>query len=267
MDRMQDAVEMLGIPVSARDMASAIELVTGWVKKGDRARCVTFSNAHVLALSTCDENFRSVMKSMDLNCADGMPIVLAIRTLYGISQAGHIPGPDFMAKFCMTSATRDVKHFILGCGPGIAASAAANLVSKNPGLQIVGTFNPPYREASDEELAEQYAMIRDSGADVVWVALGCPKQEIWLSRAREHLHGKVLLAVGQAVDIHAQSVERAPLLMRRLSLEWLYRLAQDPQRLWRRYLIYNSIFLLRLAEEFVQRLMAKLGRATASANE
>jgi N-acetylglucosaminyldiphosphoundecaprenol N-acetyl-beta-D-mannosaminyltransferase len=130
----------------------------------------------------------------------------------------------------------------------VAETAASCLAAKYPGLQIAGFFSPPFGAVSEEALQAQCATIAASGANVVWVALGCPKQEIWISRASKLLSGVVLLAVGQAMDIEAGLVNRAPERFRKFGCEWLYRLLTNPRRLWKRYLDYNSIFLYSIAK-------------------
>jgi N-acetylglucosaminyldiphosphoundecaprenol N-acetyl-beta-D-mannosaminyltransferase len=134
----------------------------------------------------------------------------------------------------------------------VAAKAALLLQQTNPGIQIAGTFSPPFRPLTTEEKDEIVLRINAARPDVVWVCLGCPKQEAWIDEFREKLDVPVLLAVGLAVDILAGTKTRAPKALRVLGLEWLYRLCQEPRRLWRRYLVYNSIFLYRLLSEELQ---------------
>jgi N-acetylglucosaminyldiphosphoundecaprenol N-acetyl-beta-D-mannosaminyltransferase len=146
----------------------------------------------------------------------------------------------------------NLRHFFYGGAEEVAAKAARMLQRKNPGVQIAGVYSPPFRPLTIEEKQDIVDTINASRADVVWVCLGCPKQEAWIDEFRKKLDVPVLLAVGMAVDIIAGTKKRAPKIMRAFGLEWLYRLCQEPRRLWRRYLIYNSIFLYRLLTEKLQ---------------
>jgi N-acetylglucosaminyldiphosphoundecaprenol N-acetyl-beta-D-mannosaminyltransferase len=249
---LNGSVDVLGVPISPRSMADSLKQVKTWLQEKGSCRTVTFSNAHMLALAAGDGEFRGMLRSMDMNCADGVPVFLVANSLKHPDKVGHVPGPDFMPCLVREMVGSGRSHFIFGGGPGVAEAAAESLQKQFPGADFSGVFSPPYRSFSDQDIAKHCEMIRMSGADIVWVALGCPKQERWLYRARPLLPGKVLLAVGQAVDIQAGVVERAPRIHRKLGMEWFYRLTKDPRRLWRRYLIYNSQFLYFVLRDVVR---------------
>jgi N-acetylglucosaminyldiphosphoundecaprenol N-acetyl-beta-D-mannosaminyltransferase len=135
------------------------------------------------------------------------------------------------------------RHFFYGSTPEVLARLRARLTEQIPGLNICGLLSPPFRVASPEERRADYDTIRASGAELVWVGLGAPKQEQWIARSAPELPGAILLGVGAAFDFHAGTLRRAPVTMRTLGLEWLYRLAQEPRRLWKRYLVSNSLFI------------------------
>jgi N-acetylglucosaminyldiphosphoundecaprenol N-acetyl-beta-D-mannosaminyltransferase len=140
----------------------------------------------------------------------------------------------------------NLRHYFYGGTDGVATKAAAELQRKNPGMQIAGAYAPPFRPLTSEEKEDIVRSINAAKPDVVWVCLGCPKQEMWIDEFRNRLDVPVLLAVGLALDVVAGTKGRAPYILRSLGLEWFYRLCQEPRRLWRRYLVYNSIFLYRL---------------------
>ncbi|MGH9600165.1 MAG: WecB/TagA/CpsF family glycosyltransferase [Terracidiphilus sp.] len=239
---------LFGVPIAAADMSSAIQEVSSWIERGDRGRMVTFTNVHMLVESIRHPEFVRLMQRSDLNCPDGVPLVWCGRGLARKSLS-RVCGPDFLPRFCEVTADKKLRHFFFGCGEGVAAKAAANLQKKFPGMQIAGVYSPPFRKLSAEEEEEVVQMINAARPHVLWVSLGCPKQELWVDRFRYRVDVPVLLAVGLAVDIAAGAKKRAPYFMRISGLEWLYRLCQEPRRLWRRYVIYNSIFVYHVLRE------------------
>jgi N-acetylglucosaminyldiphosphoundecaprenol N-acetyl-beta-D-mannosaminyltransferase len=143
----------------------------------------------------------------------------------------------------------NLRHFFYGGADGVAEKAAAELQKRYPQSLVAGVYTPPFRSLTEEENKEVVRIINAARPDVVWVCLGCPKQEIWIHEIRNKLDVPVLLAVGLAVDILAGTRKRAPRILRNLGLEWFYRLCHEPLRLWRRYLVTNSIFLYKLLIE------------------
>jgi N-acetylglucosaminyldiphosphoundecaprenol N-acetyl-beta-D-mannosaminyltransferase len=148
-----------------------------------------------------------------------------------------------MPLFCEQTANQGYRHFLYGGGEGIAQKTARELVRRYPSIQIAGEYSPPFRQLSRQEDEQVCRQINDSGADIVWVCLGCPKQEKWILEHRDLLNAKVILAVGQAFDILAGVRPRAPERFRRFGMEWAYRLIQEPGRLWKRYLFTNTLFM------------------------
>jgi N-acetylglucosaminyldiphosphoundecaprenol N-acetyl-beta-D-mannosaminyltransferase len=168
-------------------------------------------------------------------------------------------GPDLMIEVCRrsTQPANPLRHFFYGGSPGVAAELATRLTERFVGLAAVGCMSPPFRELAEDEVLAIADTINRSGADVVWVGLGTPKQERWAAAMRSRLHAKVLVTVGAAFDYHTGRLRRAPPLMQRAGLEWAYRLAQQPGRLWRRYLINNPLFVVLAAAELLG--LAKFG--------
>jgi N-acetylglucosaminyldiphosphoundecaprenol N-acetyl-beta-D-mannosaminyltransferase len=232
-------------------MDSAIATVRSWIENGDRGRVVTFATAHMLVEAIHNPEFLRILESTDMNCPDGMPLVWYGRRKAAV-RVKRVCGPDFLPAFARATAEMHLRHYFFGGAEGVAAKAAAVLKQRNPALEIAGVCSPPFRALAAEEKREMIRAINAAKPDVVWVCLGCPKQEIWIDEVRAELDVPVLLAVGLAVDILAGTKGRAPAALRVLGLEWFYRLCQEPRRLWRRYLVYNSIFLYHLLAEMLQ---------------
>lgn len=243
---------LLGVPVAATNMKAAIREVRSWIERGDRGRMVTFSNVHMLVETTRSYSFFEVLQKSDMNCPDGKPLVWYGRSKVGRENVDQVCGPEFLPAFCEATADLNLRHFFYGGAEGVAARAAVMLQQRVPGIQIAGVYSPPFRPLTGGEKEEMIRTINESRPDVLWVCLGCPKQEAWIDEFRSRLDVPVLLAVGLAIDILAGTRDRAPSLLRYLGLEWFYRLCQEPRRLWRRYLVYNSIFVYHLLTEKLQ---------------
>jgi N-acetylglucosaminyldiphosphoundecaprenol N-acetyl-beta-D-mannosaminyltransferase len=148
-----------------------------------------------------------------------------------------------MPSFCAVTADRGYRHFFYGGADGVAEAVIAALKKSSPSLQIAGYYTPPFRPLTPEEDEAVTRQINESKPDFVWVCLGCPKQERWIAEHRQSIRAAALLAVGMAFDTTAGKKKRAPKLLRKLGIEWVHRLFQEPRRLWRRYLVYNSLFV------------------------
>jgi N-acetylglucosaminyldiphosphoundecaprenol N-acetyl-beta-D-mannosaminyltransferase len=183
---------------------------------------------------------------------DGMPLVWALRLL-GHPSATRVYGPDLMAAFCARAALTGTPAFLYGGRTSEALDLLTRrLRSRFPGLQIAGGWSPPFRDLAPEEERRVVAEIDDSGASVVWVGTGQPKQELWMHRFRPLLRAPLLVGVGAAFDFHAGLVPQAPAWMQSRGLEWTYRLAREPRRLWRRYSRQNPRFLVDFARQYMR---------------
>lgn len=189
-----------------------------------------------------DPAVMDALRGADMVTADGMPLVWLQRA-EGFHDAGRVYGPDLLLALCELTATEDARHYFLGGEPGVAEKLAAALRAKFPDITISGYSAPSVSgtvETADPDLIER---INAARADVVWVGLGAPKQDLWMCRYRPHLDASLLIGVGAAFDFIAGTKRQAPRWMRSVGLEWLFRLLNEPGRLWRRYLIYNSRFV------------------------
>jgi N-acetylglucosaminyldiphosphoundecaprenol N-acetyl-beta-D-mannosaminyltransferase len=195
---------------------------------------------------------RAAYARADLVVPDGMPVIWASRLL-GTPLKERVTGADLMPKLCGIAAQRGLKVFLLGGGPGVAVRAAHNLARAYPGLQVAGTLCPPLGFEHDAARnAEIVQAIRASDADLVFVCLGSPKQEVWIDRHLARFDKGVFLGVGAAIDFCAGTVQRAPQWMRQTGLEWLFRLTQEPRRLVGRY-TKDLYFFVLVARELARR--------------
>jgi N-acetylglucosaminyldiphosphoundecaprenol N-acetyl-beta-D-mannosaminyltransferase len=214
-----------------------------------RSHIVHFFAAHPTVLARQDAEYRSLLNRGDLNLPDGRPVVWALRLLGRRTE--QITGTDGFQLLCDWGRAHGIRHFFYGGTPQVLLQLQQHLEQRYPGIEIAGTISPPFRALSDQELREDAARIRASRADLVWVGLGAPKQDVVGERLRELECAPVLLCVGAAFDFLAGVKKRAPRPLRRLGLEWLYRLAIEPRRLWRRYLLGNPQFMVGVARDYL----------------
>ena len=235
-------LNLLGVPIKIYTLQEAISLVARWAREKAETRLVSFVNVHMLTEGFYHPPFHRQLCTMDLTFADGMPLVW-LGKLSG-KRISRVCGPEFFEEFFATTAGDGLRHFFYGGNEGVAERVAAEFTCRYPGLQVVGCATPPFRPLTQDEDSSAIATINASRADVVWVSLGCPKQEAWLAEHRDKLRPSVLIAVGMAFDIIAGDRKRAPEVLCRAGLEWLYRFTKEPGRLGLRYLKSNLTFLV-----------------------
>lgn len=232
---------ILGVGVSAIDMDVALSTIDGWIARREQ-HYVCICTVHGVMECQRDPALRRILNESGLTTPDGMPLVWLNR-LQGFRHARRVYGPDLMLALCQRSPERGYRHFLYGGNAGVAEELAARLRGLFPGLQIVGTFTPPFRPLTPDEDARVVRTINDAAPDVVWVGLSSPKQDRWMAAHVGRLRAPVLIGVGAAFDFHSGRKKQAPRWMMGAGLEWLFRLAQEPRRLWRRYLLYNPLFV------------------------
>jgi N-acetylglucosaminyldiphosphoundecaprenol N-acetyl-beta-D-mannosaminyltransferase len=245
--QMPERVEIVGSEVTSCDSEHALDLMESQLRGGGGGY-VCFTNVHAVVMGRRDRAFRSITNGSFLSVADGKPVFWVGR-MKGAESLGHVPGPDFFFQALARYPTH--RHFFYGSTPQVLQRLETALKEAIPQLQVCGKLSPAFRPLTEEDKHQHYALIRDSRADFVWVGLGAPKQEQWMAEAWQHLKPSILLGVGAAFDFYAGTVRRAPTAMGWLGLEWLYRLIQEPRRLWRRYLITNSLFVGYLLKDLV----------------
>lgn len=235
---------ILGVGVAHTTYPSATAAILGWSRRGE-GRYVCAANVHMIMEAFDDVAFREVVNGADLATPDGMPLVWMLRRL-GIPSATRVYGPDLMAGVCEAAARAGVPIGLFGGTDPTLGVLSAKLKERWPDLEIAYAYAPPFRALTEDEDSSVVADILASGARILFVALGCPKQEWWMARHRDRLP-LVQIGVGAAFDFHAGTVAQAPSWLQRSGLEWAFRLLQEPRRLWRRYLVHNPRFLLHAA--------------------
>ena len=210
------------------------------------AHYVCFTGVHGVMEAQRDPRLIDIHNRAGMVLPDGMPMVWAGR-IAGLAETKRVCGPDFLPYLSERAAKRGWKMFLYGGADGVPDLLAEKLIERFPGLQIVGTYSPPFRELSDVEHSDIADRINATEADLVWVGLPTPKQEHWMARQRPHLDAAALLGVGGAFDMHAGLIERAPEWLQPTGFEWAYRLVKEPGRLWRRYLVNNPRFVWSVA--------------------
>ena len=228
--------------MDAVQISEVVAQIEAWISHRQTSHFIAVTNVHVLMEARHSPTFRKVLDSADLCVPDGMPLVWLGRSR-GYPLSRRVYGPDLLLDFCRETNGKGYRHFFYGGAPGVAKALAEKLKAQFPMLEVAGVHSPPFRPLTPEEDAREVEMIIHSAADVLWVGLGCPKQECWMYEHRDRLRVPVLVGVGQAFDIHAGRLRQAPVWMREHGLEWLFRLKTEPRRLWKRYLVYNSEFV------------------------
>ena len=232
---------ILGVGVSSIDLPRAVEQIGSWVKHGEK-HYVCVSNVHTVIECQRDPALKRIHNQAGLVTPDGMPLVWVSR-LRGNSLVRRVYGPDLLLAVCSASVKQGYRHYFYGGADGVAERLAEHLTNLYPGLRIVGWSSPPFRPLSEEEDEFAVAHINQSGADIVWVGLGAPRQERWMADHRAKLEAPVVLGIGAAFDFHSGTKKQAPIWMQQNGLEWFFRLCSEPRRLWRRYFFTNSLFL------------------------
>jgi len=233
--------QILRSRVDGTSYSDACDRIQQWAIAAESCYVVA-ANVHVLMTAYWDARYRAVMRGARLVTPDGMPLVWAMRLL-GVPQQMRVYGPDLMLAWCQRAAQVGLPIYLYGGTEPMLERLSANLRDRFPGLVIAGTHAPPFRPLSPQEEAADVKRIHQSGARVVFVALGCPKQERWMARQQGHLQA-VMIGVGAAFSFFSGEVSQAPRWMMRFGVEWLYRFSQEPRRLWRRYLVNNPLFVL-----------------------
>ncbi len=240
---------VLGVPLAVTDYAGAVAQAQAWAAAGEGAHAVAAANTHLVALARHDPEFRQALTAFDLVLPDGMPLVWAMNRRLTTPLRDRVYGPTFMLRCLEATQGSAWSHYFIGGTEDLLPELQTKLLARFPDLRVAGSYAPPFGAWPEEESARIIASIGASGANFVWIGLGCPKQELWLARHHPSLPPAVYGAVGAAFAFHAGRVRQAPLWIQGLGLEWLYRLLAEPRRLWRRYFVFNSLFLFYLATE------------------
>lgn len=241
---------MLGTPLAVSDYGEVVDWMQAMVE-ADARGYVTAAAVNLVMSAREEPQTREAVLAATLAVPDGQPLAWALRAL-GHRGATRIYGPDLMLAFCARAAARGIPIYLYGGRtPEALGQLRERLCARFPGLIVAGGYSPPFRELTPAEESEAIADIERSGAAVVWVGTGQPKQELWMHRMRPLLSAPLLVGVGAAFDFHAGLVSQAPAWMQRAGLEWLYRLSREPRRLWRRYARHNPRFVAGFARQYL----------------
>jgi N-acetylglucosaminyldiphosphoundecaprenol N-acetyl-beta-D-mannosaminyltransferase len=242
--------EVMGVPLAVSDYDEVIAWMDAMVDADARGWLTAAAVNLVMSAHDDPDTMRAVLAGT-LAVPDGQPLVWALRSL-GHARATRVYGPDLMERWCARAAARGTPTYLYGGRSPEALSLLIERLSERfPGLRIAGGLSPPFRPLSEGEREAVVAEINESGAKVVWVGTGQPKQELWMYAMRPLLSAPLLVGVGAAFDFHAGIVSQAPGWMQRNGLEWVYRLSREPRRLWRRYASQNPRFLIGFVHQYL----------------
>jgi exopolysaccharide biosynthesis WecB/TagA/CpsF family protein len=240
--------EVLGVQVREVQTQDVVARMEEWIRNRSRCHTIAPTSMHGIVEAQHDPSFKEILNSADAVVPDGMPLVwLGRRKGHYLARRAY--GPDLLLEFCEKTAGRGYRHFFYGGEAGVPERLAESLKRRFPTIEVCGTFSPPMRQLDPEEDKEIVSMICRAAPDVLWVGLGTPKQERWMHGHRDQLQVPVMVSIGAAFDILSGRRSQAPRWMREHGLEWLFRLLQEPRRLWRRYLIYGTEFIAYLAAD------------------
>jgi len=241
-------VNILGIRLSAINMDSTLDQMSCWIEQQIRSYVVTCP-VYTVMMCRKDAALRKIVNRAGIVTPDGMPLVF-LSHLLGHRNVTRVYGPDLLLAFSALSAQKGYTNYFYGGAAGVPEKLAETLTRRFPGLRVAGTYSPPFRVLPPQEDQAIIEQINAATPDVVWVGLGSPKQDRWMAEHRDQLKAPVLVGVGAAFDFLTGRVPQAPYWMQQHALEWLFRLGTEPRRLWRRYIIYNPLFLLFIAMQF-----------------
>ncbi len=243
-----ESKEIISLNINTSSYANSLSEILS-LAKGNRSSYTCFANVHMVIEAYKDPELKKLLNNSTFTFPDGMPLVFALKLLCGIKQE-RIAGIDFMLDTIRVCEKEKLSVFLLGSTEIVLNSLQKNLLEKFPELIIAGSFSPPFKEFTQTENESFIQKINISNANLVFVSLGCPKQEIWMAKHFDKIKAP-LLGVGAAFEIHAKLVKRAPKWMQKTGLEWLFRFIQEPGRLWKRYMVTNTLFIFLLFKKII----------------
>lgn len=241
---IEQRVNIVGVGVTPTHIPEAVAAISSWIERGEKHYvCVT--SVHGLVESQHDPALKAIHNRSGLTVPDGMPLVWLSRWA-GYDEVARVYGPELMLAVCARAAQTGWRQFFYGGAPGVADNLAQRLAERFPSLIACGSYSPPFRALTAAEDAAEVALINAAQPDIVWIGLSTPKQEHWMGEHSGRISAPVLIGVGAAFDFHTQRLKQAPTWMQNRGLEWLFRLSQEPRRLWRRYLLGHPQFVWHL---------------------
>ena len=251
------SIKVLGTRIDAVQIPQIIERMEGWIKDNQRHNYIVVANLNTIVTGKRNAFLQEAVNNSSLAIPDGFPLLVMGR-LAGHALKKRAYGPDLMSSFLKIAEARQYSHFFYGSTEKTLTKLIRNLKIQFPKIKIAGSFAPPFRPLTQEEDKKIAELINNSSPAVLWVGVGCPKQEIWMYNHREKLNIPVMIGVGAAFDFLAGTKPQAPAWLGDNGWEWLFRLATEPTRLWRRYIIDGSLFIWYLGVESVGSLLKKI---------
>ena len=243
-----DKIEILGIGISCASSYDEVYMeLINLIKKNVPAY-VTVNNVHTIVQAVLEKQYGEILNNSILSIPDGKPLSLIAR-IKGRKNISRIFGPTLMEYTLNKSRADNISHFFFGSAPSTLEQLKINIQTKYPSIKIAGMISPPFRELSGQENINFVEIINKSRADIIWIGLGAPKQEKWIYQNYRKLNKGIMIGIGAGFDYVAGNTKHAPEWMKNMSLEWFYRLLQEPKRLWKRYLVTNTLFLFFLTLE------------------
>jgi N-acetylglucosaminyldiphosphoundecaprenol N-acetyl-beta-D-mannosaminyltransferase len=242
---------LLDVPVTLGTWPSFVQSILHLTKEEENSSYVCLANVHMVVEANAHDDFKSVLHNADIIAPDGKPLTWALKMLYGIDQP-RIAGMDLLPRLLSVAESYQLPVFFYGGTEQMQERTRSFLTEKYPDLILAGFVSPPFRRLTDREEEEHISIINSSGAKLLFVVLGCPKQEKWMARMK----GKIttcMVGIGGALPVMIGLQKRAPQWMQNAGLEWFFRLVQEPKRLFKRYLVTNSKFLFLLSRDLVKK--------------
>ena len=244
-------MDVLGVEISVTNYDELISLFITAARRRESA-LATFLAVHAVVTAVTDPRYRYRINAFDVVAPDGQPVRWALNLLHKAGLTDRVCGPVMMKKLCARAADEGIGIYLYGSKPQTLKDLQANLEEQFPSIRILGIESPPFRPLTEEETTAAIDRINASGAGLVFIGLGCPRQDIFAHQNRNRIHA-VQLCVGAAFDFHAGNTKMAPSWMQRHGLEWVFRLAQEPGRLWKRYLVTNTTFVVLMTRRLMLR--------------
>lgn len=250
------SINILGMKVDMVQTSEVIKIMENWIRNKEYGNYIVISNANDSVISKQNREVRQAVNNSSLSVPDGISLVLLAR-LYGYSLKKRVYGPDLMLEFLKTTSHKNYSHFFYGATDNVLTRLISNLKQDFPNLKVAGVYSPPFRSLTRFEDNQIVTMINAASADILWVGLGCPKQQLWMYRHQHKLKVPVMVGVGAAFDFLAKLKPQAPRFIRDNGFEWLFRFVSEPKRLWKRYLVNGSLFLYYGGKQIVNDFLLK----------
>lgn len=248
-------LDVLGVPVSAVNLSAVTARFAHWIAERSR-HYVCVRDVHGVVLCQDDPQLMRIHRNASLNTPDGMPLVWLLRA-HGFDTADRVYGPDLVQAVGSAPELKHARHYFYGGRNGSTAAMIASLRQRFPGIEIAGDYEPPMRAAGEHETPEVIEVINRARPDIVWVGLGTPKQEYWMSEHRQAIEAPIMIGVGAAFDFYAGTAAQAPRWVQRSGFEWLFRVWVDPKRLGQRYARIVPRFIAMVARDYARRFIGR----------